>query len=66
MRKMTQEEIYKEIEFEDKCGVNNLLQEIFSHPCAETGLDVLIDRDGYYKVVKGDTLRISNETKNNN
>ena len=58
MKKLTYKEINKEIEIEDKCGVNNLLQEIFSSEFAETGIDVIIKKDGRYKVIKGTTLKV--------
>jgi len=61
MKKLTLKEIHNEINFEDKCGVNNLLQEIFSHKNNKSGIDVVMDKNGYYKVIKGNTLKIKTE-----
>jgi len=63
-KKLTIEEIHKEIEIEDKCGVNNLLQEIFSSEFSETGIDVIINKTGYCEVVKGTTLKVKTEKPN--
>ena len=62
-KKLTLKEIHKTIDFEDRCGVQNLLQEIFSSEFAETGIDVIIDETGDYKVVKGTTLKVETEKK---
>lgn len=58
MKKLTLKEIHEEIYFEDKCGVNNLLQNIFASEFAETGIDVIVNKKGYCEVVKGTTLKI--------
>lgn len=55
MNKLTMKEIQEIIDLEDQCGVNNLLQEIFSSEYSE-GMDVIEDEHGNYQVVKGDTL----------
>ena len=65
-RKLTLEEINFIIEDEDRCGVQNLIQYIFSDKNSTTGLDVIaeiikengIDKIGKYEVVKGNTLKI--------
>jgi uncharacterized membrane protein YvbJ len=62
-RKLTVEEIHKEVEMEDKCGVNSLLQEMFSSEFAESGIDVIINKEGYCEVVKGTTLKIEKGAK---
>lgn len=58
MKKLTIDEIRDEINFEDKCGVNDLLQEIFSHKYNKIGIDVLMDKKGFYKIIKGNTLKV--------
>lgn len=64
MKKLTLKEIHKVIEFEDKCGVNNLLQEIFSHEHRQSGLDIFIDNSNKnYIVVKGTTIWVEEEKK---
>ncbi len=60
-KKLTIEEIHKEIDMEDKCGVNSLLQDIFSSEYAETGIDIIIDEKGYCEVIKGTTLKVKTE-----
>ena len=58
MKKLNMEEINEQIEFEDRCGVQNLIQEIFSHEHAEKGLDV-IDDGNEIKVVSGTTFKVT-------
>lgn len=60
MEKLTLKEIHEVIENEDKCGVVNLLQEIFASEFAETGIDV-IDDGKNYNVVQGITLKVTTE-----
>ena len=55
-------EIHEQIEMEDRCGVNTLLQEIFSHEHAEKGLDV-IDDGKEIKVITGTTFNVITEKK---
>lgn len=62
MKKLTLKEIDEILDFEDKCGVANLIQEIFAHPDAKTGIDVIEDDEGVCSVVKGTTLKVK-ETK---
>ena len=58
MIQLTVKEIYKEIDIEDICKVNNLLQEIMSSEFAKTGIDVIRDKEGFCKVIKGTTLKV--------
>ena len=58
MHKLTLKDIHEIIEFEDECGVQNLIQEIFAHPNASKGLDVTEDEHGNYEVVEGTTLTV--------
>jgi len=65
-RKLTLEEIDFVIKQEDMCGVQNLLQYIFSDENSKTGLDVVAEmviedgreKIGDYEVVKGTTLKV--------
>lgn len=63
MKKLTMKKIYEVIETEDKCGVNNLLQEIFAHPHADKGLDV-IENGIDYQVISGTTFKVKTEKSN--
>jgi len=64
MDKLTLKEIHKWIDFEDKCGVQNLIQDIFTSKFAESGIDVIINKQGDWEVVKGTTLKIKTEKPN--
>jgi hypothetical protein len=63
MDRLTLKDINDIIRCEDECGVQNLIQEIFAHPNAEKGLDVIEDEHGNYEVVSGTTLKITVSTK---
>lgn len=57
MKKLTLKEIHDEITFEDKCGVNSLLQDIFASTfdCIDV---VVIDDNGNIEVIEGTTMKI--------
>ena len=59
MRKLNYGEIQEIIKFEDRCGVNNLLQEIFAAPYK--GIDVFeVEDGGDYVIKEGTTLLMDN------
>ena len=60
-RILSLEEIHDIINFEDEAGNVTLLQEIFSSKFAKTGIDVVMDVDGKYEVIEGDTLTVKEE-----
>ena len=62
--KLTMKQIEEIIEFEDRCGVNNLIQEIFSFKHAEKGIDIFEDEKGYYLIKKGTTFKVKTENPN--
>jgi len=57
--KFSLEEIYQEIDFEDKWGVNTLLQDLFASEFSETGMDVIMDKENEVRIIKGTTIKVS-------
>lgn len=56
--KLSLEEIYQQIWFEEMWDVDNLLQDLFISDFATTGMDVIIDKDNEVRVIKGNTIKI--------
>ena len=63
-KKLTMKQIEEIIELENRCGIDNLLQEIFSSNHAEKGIDIFENEKGYYVIKKGTTFKIKMEIIN--
>jgi len=62
--KLTMKQIEEIIELENRCGVDNLIQEIFSSEHVEEGIDIFEDEKGYYLIKKGTTFKVKTENPN--
>ncbi len=56
--KLTSKEIYDMIDQERKCGSDNLLQHLLASEFSKTGMDVILNKNGFYDVVKGNTMKV--------